>query len=83
MAVTVLYFGKLMDVAGCASETLDLPDDIRDTGALTGWLEARNRLDGALSAPTIRVAVNDAILAGPAPVRDGDEVAYMPPVGGG
>lgn len=83
MALTILYFGKLADAAGRAEETVDLPASITDSEALRHWLDQRLGCDGALAAPTVRIAVNDEIVAGPAPVRDGDEVAFMPPVGGG
>ncbi len=83
MAITVQFFGKLMDAAGCAEARIELPAAIADSEALRHWLDSERGLGGALLAPSVRIAVNDTILAGPAPLRDGDEVAFMPPVGGG
>lgn len=83
MAVTLLFFGKLMDSAGSTEMTMDLPAGLGDSEALRHWVDEALGMDGALRHPSVRVAVNDEILAGAAPVRDGDEVAFMPPVGGG
>ncbi|MEM7767174.1 MAG: MoaD/ThiS family protein [Pseudomonadota bacterium] len=83
MALTVVYFGKLMDAAGCSEEHIALPDGIADSEALRGWLDTARNMHGALLAPTVRIAVNDAIAKAPLPIRDGDEIAFMPPVGGG
>ncbi|MGH8598856.1 MAG: MoaD/ThiS family protein [Gammaproteobacteria bacterium] len=37
----------------------------------------------ALTAPNIRVALNQEFVVGQCTVRDGDEVAFMPPITGG
>ena len=78
-----LYFGKLMDVAGTHSEARDLPPSVSDTRALRAWLDTAHRTDGVFSDPAVRFAINDEIVADPAPLCDGDEIAVMPPVGGG
>jgi len=54
-------------------------------GALRAWLRAASpeqheRLDPARG---VRVAVNQALAAESAPLSDGDEVAFFPPVTGG
>lgn len=79
----ILYFGRLGDVAGAMAEDVSLPDDVTDTSALRRWLDGRKSLDGALLERTVRLAVNNEIVADPHPVADGDEIAFMPPVGGG
>ncbi len=79
----LLYFGRLTDVLGTSAETLALPAEIRDTSALRQWLDNDRQLGGALMAKSIRVAVNDDIVAEPWPIAEGDEIAFLPPVGGG
>jgi len=37
----------------------------------------------ALSAPNVRIAVNKEFVEGGCTLRDGDEVAFMPPITGG
>jgi molybdopterin converting factor small subunit len=36
-----------------------------------------------LTAESVRIAVNQVLLNGPAVIADGDEVAFLPPVTGG
>lgn len=79
----ILYFGRLSDVIGRPAETLDIPVTITDTAALRRWLDERNEAQGALLEKTVRLAVNSEIVADPHPVSDRDEIAFLPPVGGG
>jgi len=81
--LTVVYFGKLMDAAGTDTETVEVPSDITDSDVLTKWLDEFHGMAGALRAPSVRLAINDRFLNAPQALRDGDEVAFMPPVGGG
>tara|TARA_R110000772_G_scaffold239635_1_gene351709 strand:+ start:922 stop:1170 length:249 start_codon:yes stop_codon:yes gene_type:complete len=79
----LLYFGRLTDVFGASTETLTLPAEICDTSALRQWLDNDRQLGGALMTKSIRVAVNDDIVPEPWPIADRDEIAFLPPVGGG
>ena len=79
----ILYFGRLSDVTGRDGETLDIPADITDTVALRHWLDERNAADGALLEKSVRLAINSEIVVDPHPVSDRDEIAFLPPVGGG
>jgi sulfur-carrier protein len=79
----VLYFGRLADVAGCASETCALPGHINDTATLRRWLDTRGNLGGALLDVRVRLAINNQIAVEPLPVSDTDEIAFLPPIGGG
>lgn len=79
----IYYFGKLSDVSGTLCEDLPLPAGIADTAALRGWLDTEHSFNGALLHKSVRTAVNGEIVVDPFPVSDTDEVALMPPVGGG
>ncbi|WP_084396849.1 molybdopterin converting factor subunit 1 [Henriciella aquimarina] len=79
----ILYFGRLGDVTGIPSEHIALPSNISNTLQLRTWLDGEKSLGGALLEKTVRLAVNSEIVADPHPVKDGDEIAFMPPVGGG
>ncbi|MEO0549099.1 MAG: MoaD/ThiS family protein [Pseudomonadota bacterium] len=81
--VQLLFMGKLADVSGAMMVERVLPDEVQDTAALRTWLDEAYQADGALLEPSVRLAINSEIVAEPAKVRDGDEVALMPPVGGG
>ena len=72
-----------MDVTGTDTEAITLPVAVSHTGALRQWLDDSRDYRGALTAPTIRLAVNDRIVADNETITDGDEIAFLPPVGGG
>ncbi|MEM7328506.1 MAG: MoaD/ThiS family protein [Pseudomonadota bacterium] len=79
----VLYFGRLTDVTGIMEERLELPARIETAGALRQWLDARFGSTGALLDPTVRVAIDSEITFDSAPIAEAEEIAFMPPVGGG
>ena len=83
--VTILYFARLKEALGKSSEALVLPADVRDLGALRAALIARGGAwahELAEQRP-VRAAVNQEMAAGDTPVKDGDEIAFFPPVTGG
>jgi molybdopterin synthase sulfur carrier subunit len=81
----ILYFGKLRDAAGRAGDDTELPENVTTAGELIAWIGAREpELGAMLSAPTVRVAVDREIAAGPdARVSGAGEIAFMPPMSGG
>ena len=78
--VTVVFLGKLADLAGAPVLEVAGPLD---------WAELKAALPVALAEaiddPRNRVAINGALLADKAALRAGagDEVALLPPVSGG
>lgn len=78
--VTVVFLGKLADLAGAPSLSLGAPLD---------WAGLRAALPKALAEvlddPRNRVAVNGVLVADKAGLRAGagDEIALLPPVSGG
>ncbi len=81
MSVRVLFFASLADITGVRETEVDA-SACRDLGSIYSRFEA---LFPALRAlrPTVLFALN-AESAGPdAAVKDGDEVAFFPPVSGG
>tara|TARA_R110000803_G_scaffold114037_1_gene182460 strand:+ start:211 stop:459 length:249 start_codon:yes stop_codon:yes gene_type:complete len=79
----LLYFGRLTDAFGTGAETVALPAGINDTSALRAWLDNDRQLGGVLLEKTIRIAINDTIVSEPWPIADSDDIAFLPPVGGG
>ena len=82
MSVRILYFASLKEALGCAGETVDLPVGVASVGELRDWLLGQGRAALA-STRNLRCAVNQDMTQLDAPVRDGDEVAFFPPVTGG
>jgi molybdopterin synthase sulfur carrier subunit len=83
--ITVLYFARLRESLGKGSERIELPAGVRDLEGLRALLVSRGGAWEQELAPhrPVRAAVNQAMAVGDAPVSDGDEVAFFPPVTGG
>jgi len=81
MRVTVRLFARLRELAGASELEREVPEgstalDVWNT--LTGEFPA---FDGYTRA--ISVAVNEEYARLTASVRDGDDIAFLPPVSGG
>ncbi len=81
IAVTVLYFASLSDVMGGSEQTLQLPEG----SSVNDLIEALE-----LRAPKLRdfqrrfrVAQDQEFVSNDTPLRDGAELALIPPVSGG
>lgn len=82
--VTVLFFASLREEFNTEQMTLSLP-----SGSTTACLP--EALSDSLERPIgevldqegVRLAVNFEILEDPIELRDGDEVAFFPPITGG
>ena len=77
--VTVLYFASLRDAARVSSETVE--SDAVDLRALYESLQARHGF--ALPIDRLRVAVDGAFARWDDALREGSEIAFIPPVSGG
>lgn len=77
--VAVLYFASLRDAAGRSSEAVE--SDAADLRGLYG--ELRGRHGFALSIDRLRVAVDGAFADWGDGLREGSEIAFIPPVSGG
>lgn len=77
MAIQVRYFASLRERMGRDSDTVEA-----DQAATVAQVWARAAQGQALPG-NILCAVNMEYVDSQAPVRDGDEVAFFPPVTGG
>ncbi len=82
MSVKVLYFAGLKEALGLPGETIDLPASVATVGALRDWLVEQGR-DKLATAKNLRCAVNQDMAKLDATIKDGDEIAFFPPVTGG
>ena len=77
--VTVLYFAGLRDAAGVDSEQVE--SSSADLSGLYAELQSRHGFDWPLDR--LRVALDGEFARWSDPVRDGGEIAFIPPVSGG
>jgi sulfur-carrier protein len=81
MRVTVRLFARLRDLAGSGELIRDVPDAATVQTvwkSLTAEMPALADYEAAMS-----VAINAEYARMAAPVHDGDEIAFLPPVSGG
>jgi molybdopterin converting factor subunit 1 len=81
MRVTVLFFGVLKELLASESQTLTLPSGATVEAVLEHY---RQLLPQQIELwPALAIAVNRSYAARACALRDGDEVALLPPVSGG
>jgi molybdopterin converting factor subunit 1 len=75
----VCYFGLLAERRGLAEETLCSPATTPAT--LYDAINARHPL--GMPSSDFRAAVNDEFVTWDHPLKDGDRIAFLPPMSGG
>ena len=82
MSIRILYFAGLRAALGVAAESVDPPATVACVEDLRAWLigQGRQQLAATLN---LRCAVNQEMATPQTVLRDGDEVAFFPPVTGG
>jgi len=81
MPITVLFFGVLTELTNM--ERVELA---ADAGALSDLAKLRMHLEGlypGLIGKPYRVAINQEFSGEGHDLRDGDEIAFLPPYAGG
>jgi len=81
--IEFLYFAAVRDRLGREAETLALPEEFTVAAALAALVERYSERDLARIVGRLQVAVNRTVVGLDHRLKDGDEVALMPPVAGG
>jgi molybdopterin synthase sulfur carrier subunit len=81
----ILYFAWVRQKVGKGAEEVSPPPEVTDVAGLVRFLAARSPGHAAAFADPkqVRAAVNQEFCQPGHPVRDGDEIAFFPPVTGG
>ena len=79
ITVHIQYFAILREQRGVARETLSTP--ATTTAAL--YDELRTRHGFSLPRDRVRAAVDESFVAWDTPLREGQNVVFIPPVAGG
>jgi molybdopterin synthase catalytic subunit len=81
MRVRILVFGVLKDIIPESSAAIDLPDGARVQDLLDSYRDAFAQREGLWQS--LAVAVNREYVSANHALREGDEIALLPPVSGG
>ena len=82
--IKILYFASLREKLGTSGESIELPAGVADIGGVLAMLAARGGEWASLATvKNLKSAVNQEMARNSTPVKDGDEVAFFPPVTGG
>ena len=81
MSIRVLYFAALAEQVGCRSEEVE--SGAATAGALAEELRCRGEPWASAFDNRIRIAINQHLAEAGDAIRDGDEIAFFPPVTGG
>ena len=81
----VLYFAWMRERVGIAEEDVELPAGVTDVAGLVEWMKTRGGgfSNAFTEMPVVRTAVNQVHVELSHPLKNGDEVAFFPPVTGG
>lgn len=84
MSLKLKFFASLRETLGVAAEDFELPAGLATVTDLRQHLAARGgSWERLTTAENLRCAVNQDMAGGTTAIRDGDEVAFFPPVTGG
>jgi sulfur-carrier protein len=80
----LLFLGKFADMAGGREQQKVLSKNIASMGQLLAQLQQENpMLAEALQHVSTNYVVNQEICHADAPIKDTDEIAFLPPMSGG
>ncbi len=74
------FFGRLRDAIGVPELDYSVPANVGDSESLRRSIGADYP---ALLDPTVRIALDDVLVSGAAPIAGVREIAFLPPVSGG
>ena len=85
VTVRVVYLARLREAFGRSGESLAIEGNAPNVAGVLATLCRREGVWARELATgrAVRIAVNHQLVAADAPVREGDEVALLPPVTGG
>lgn len=85
MQIQLKFFASLRETVGSSGETLTLPAEVRSAGQVRSLLQARGGVwaEALADGKSLRIACNQQMVDASAPLTEGCELAFFPPVTGG
>lgn len=82
---TIHYFASIREKLGLATEQIELPPQVDTVSGLVNILieQHDSSWEDVLNSSAVLVAVNQSVAKFTSSVKDGDEIAFFPPVTGG
>ncbi len=77
------FFASLRDQLNCDSESLDWSDNFNTASDVRATLIERGTPWDSLAKPTVLIAINQEMGNDDTAIKNGDEIAFFPPVTGG
>lgn len=78
--IKILYFMKLVDIAGCSNEEMELPNKVQNVKSLVDLLEARSEAykKGLQGGTLVQITINKRFVELADAIQDEDEIAFFP-----
>jgi sulfur-carrier protein len=85
MNIQLRFFASVREALGVSQESVAVPADVTSVGDVRAFLRARGGAWAEVLADgrALRMACNLEMTDAATPIKDGDEVAFFPPVTGG
>lgn len=85
MKTRILYFASLRDFLQREEDQYELPENVKTVDDLKRWLSKQDESlkEAFETMPRLRSAVNQEMAENETVVKNGDEIAFFPPVTGG
>ncbi len=85
MNLQLRFFASLREALGASTESVSVPPEVATVGALREHLRQRGGAwaEALAGHKAVRTACNQVMVDASAPLVDGCEVAFFPPVTGG
>lgn len=85
MQIQLKFFASLREAVGTGSESVEVPADVTTAGQVREFLRARGGAwaEALAEGRALRIALNQQMADPAAPLTEGCELAFFPPVTGG
>ncbi len=85
MQIQLKFFASLREAVGTGSESLSVPAEVKTAGQVRELLRGRGGVwsEALAEGRALRIAVNQQMTDASAPLTEGCELAFFPPVTGG
>ncbi len=81
--ITIKYFANLREVAGKESDELTVSDGMKLKDLCLQLENSQSQIVEMIRQKNVMVAINQEMATMDSAIKDGDEVAFLPPFSGG